>query len=76
MRQVIYFFIITICLYVSQVTICLAKETAGSTIIKANIKSGSVFRIFGYTSPNSLVQAIGIRTFAQVTSDRDRKSVV
>lgn len=70
MQRILYLFIIIIYLYISSTTIALAKESAGSAKIKASIPSKSIFRIFGYTSPSSIVQAIGIRTFAQVTSDR------
>lgn len=69
-KKILSLFIITIYLCISSTATCLAKESGGSTNIKAHIPGSTSFRIFGYTSPNSLVQALGVRTFAQVTSDR------
>lgn len=47
-----------------------AAERGGKTEVKASILAKTEIRIFGYTAPNAIVQAEGIRTFAQVSADR------
>lgn len=49
----------------------LAIESQMQTEIKADIPSVGTIRIYGYTAPYSLVQATGVRVYAQVPSDRD-----
>lgn len=48
-----------------------AAFTSGAgTKVQANIPSKVDIRIYGYTAPNSLVQATSIRVFAQTSSDK------
>lgn len=69
MLKYIYLFILLIYLSISPSPL-LAKESGGKTEVKAEIPAKRYIRIFGYTSPYSLVQANGVRVFAQTTSDR------
>lgn len=47
----------------------LAVQSGLKTKLSATIYADSYSRIFGYTSPSSIVQAISVRTFAQTISD-------
>lgn len=47
-----------------------AKESAGNVEIRAEIPAIFFIRIFGYTSPFSIVQVIGVKSFGQTTTDR------
>ncbi len=58
-------------LLLSTSSVAAAKSQSGAaTEVKASIPSKVDIRIFGYTAPNSLVQAESIRVFAQVSSDK------
>lgn len=66
-----YIYLLSLLLYLSiSPSPVLAKESGGKTDVKAEIPASRYIRIFGYTSPYSLVQANGVRVFAQTTSDR------
>lgn len=47
-----------------------AYQSGAGTQVKASIPQKVDIRIFGYTAPNSLVQATSVRVFAQVSSDK------
>lgn len=45
------------------------NQSGRKTQVTATIPSRYFLRLFGYTAPNAIVQASGVRTFAQVSSD-------
>lgn len=47
-----------------------AYESGGKSEIKANIPAKTYIRLFGYTSANTTVHALGVRTFGQTLSDK------
>lgn len=57
-------------LFISSVAPITARESGAKANIKALIPAKTDIRLFGYTAPNSIVQAQGIRTFAQTSSDQ------
>lgn len=69
-----YLSLITIFLYLSISwfpPVAEAVEKSGETKVTANIPAAASLRVFGYTAPNTIVQAEGYRVFAQVASDKD-----
>lgn len=70
MHQLVYLIILLLYLSVSSVPSFAAKTSGGQTEIKASLPEKFYLRIFGYTSPNSLIQVLGIRVFAQGSSDK------
>lgn len=57
--------------FVSNSISCVAAlERTRDTSVYANIPSKVNIRVFGFTAPNSLVQATSVRVFAQVSSDQ------
>lgn len=69
MRRYIYLNIALLLLFVSLSSVVSAAESRKGTSIKALIPARVDIRIFGYTAPNAIVQATGVRVFAQVSSD-------
>lgn len=68
---VIYLTITIIFLFISPSAYPVAAFSTGAKAeIKARLESRTDIRIYGYTAAFSIVQASGIRTFAQVYSDR------
>lgn len=68
-----YFYLITTLIFFSisnPVGIYAVSRGGAAAAIKANIPSKVDIRLFGYTAPNSIVQAESIRVFAQVSSDK------
>jgi len=67
----IYLIILFLYLYISYVpTQIFARESGAAAKIFASIPGKFSLRIYGYTSPNSIVQAESVRVFAQTTTDR------
>ncbi len=69
-----YLYLITILtlLNVSSIPQVFAVNQSGrKTQVTATIPSRYNLRLFGYTAPSVIVQATGVRTFAQVSSDKD-----
>lgn len=66
-----YLYLITtlILLYVSNPSSIFATQSGRKAQIQATIPARFYIRLFGYTAPNSIVQATGVRTYAQVSSD-------
>lgn len=72
MTQKSILIIIFLYLFISKTsTLATVKESGGKATIKATIPAYAEIRLFGYTAPYALVQVEGIRTFAQVSSDKD-----
>ncbi len=64
---IIIFYILNISQFPSS---AFAQKIGVQTNVTADISQLTSLIIFGYTSPNSLVQVIGIRVFAQTAADR------
>lgn len=72
-----YIIILSVYLFISISPIdAKVFESGAKTNIQAQIEQRTEVRIFGYTSPNSTVQATGIRVFAQVYSEKDGYFVI
>ena len=74
MRKLIYLIILLQYLIISYF-VGISQVEAGvqsgvKTEVKAEIAGKFSLRLFGYTSADSLVQVLGVRTYAQGTSDR------
>lgn len=68
-----FFYLFTTLLFISisnPITAYAVSRSGAATSVTANIPSKVDIRLFGYTAPNSLVQATSIRVFAQVSSDK------
>ena len=70
MTKILYLSTIFLYLFISSVTPVAAFESGAKTTVQATIPAKTDIRLFGYTAPNSIVQAQGIRTFAQTLSDK------
>lgn len=73
MKKLSYLYLTILLLYLSistSASFAKPRESGGKTEIKASLPEKFYLRIFGYTSPNSLVQVLGIRVFAQGSSDK------
>lgn len=66
-----YIYLITLLLYlsISPFPAGAAQTSGAQAEIKARLAEKFYLRIFGYTAPNALVQVLGIRVFAQGSSD-------
>jgi|DewCreStandDraft_4_1066084.scaffolds.fasta_scaffold01229_44 hypothetical protein len=70
-QKYLYLITVLIILNVSTCSCVFAVNQSGrKTQVTADIPSRYNIRLFGYTAPNAIVQANGIRTFAQVLSDK------
>jgi len=58
-----------ILLFISTPADIWAAQSGRKTQVQATIPARYSIRLFGYTAPNAIVQASGVRTFAQVSSD-------
>lgn len=71
MKKTFFILLTLLLIYISYpIRIFSAREKGAQLKIQASIPSVFSFRLFGYTSPNSLVQVVGVRVFAQVSADR------
>lgn len=71
MHKFIYLKIILLLLFISFSSPTLARESGRKTTVQATIPAKIDIRLFGYTAPNAIVQAEGVRIFGQVSSDSD-----
>lgn len=72
MKKLSYLYLIILLLYlsVSHTGVFAAQTSGAQAEIKARLAEKFNLRIFGYTAPSALVQVLGIRVFAQGSSDK------
>lgn len=74
MRKILYLIIllqyIIVSYFVGISQVEAGVQSGTKTEVKAEIAGKFSLRLFGYTSADSLVQVLGVRTYAQGTSDR------
>jgi hypothetical protein len=73
-QKYLYLFTILIYLFISIIPAparAITLKSGAKSEIKANIPAKTSIRLFGYTSANTVVQVLGVRVFAQTSSDKN-----